>query len=46
MTIQINGAAEKIIKKIAVKKKTPPFELMLNLLLREHREVFNQEYKL
>ena len=46
MTIQINGTAEKIAKKIAVKKKLPPFELLLNLLLKEHREVFNQDYKL
>ena len=46
MSLQINGTNEKILKKIAIKKKLPPFEVLLNVLLKEHREVFNQDYKL
>ena len=46
MSLQINGTNEKLLKKIALKKKQPPFEILLNLLLKEHREVFKQDYPL
>ena len=46
MSLQINGANEKILKKIALKTKQPPFEILLNLLLKEHRVVFKQDYPL
>ena len=46
MSIQLNNTYEKILKKIATKKKLSPLEVLLPLLLKEHKEVFKQEYPL
>tara|TARA_B100000131_G_scaffold101753_1_gene98806 strand:+ start:1148 stop:1288 length:141 start_codon:yes stop_codon:yes gene_type:complete len=46
MSIQLNNTYEKILKKIAAKKKLSPLEVLLPLLLKEHKEVFKQEYQL